>query len=375
MTPSRRLAVVLLVGLVAGCGQEPDDTYGTLRGASLNGASAFVQLLRDAGHRTATRRALAERMIGRHDVAIVFNSAFDAPDEEARKLLGRFLAAEGDQTLVFVVRDSDAAIAYWQAVAETPGLPAAKAERARFKLESAAAELERDTREAFPAAPSDRSPFAYGLVVRDRPVPAPIDVAVAGETAPIRAQWPLRRRLEPPRGMRTVWSHAGEPLLVASRGSDRTLLLASAAPLLNGGLVDPGNRRLAAALVAQLPEEARVVVVGSARMRQEEGDERPSAWRLLTVQPNPWIFAQAVVAMALFCWWKAPIFGRPKREEARPPQDFGHHVEALGALLRKSRDEDFARGRLEAWRRSAAGLPGPAHVPDTRPLETPRRQA
>lgn len=345
--------LVLVVALAAGCDRDPDTRYGTVRGESLNGVSAFVQLLRDAGHQTATRRWLAERIVERHDVAIVFADGFTAPDEEARELLERFLDADGNQTLVFVVRDSDAAIDYWAAVAAARELPPEKVATAHERHATAQAELRAATQAAFTADTTDRSPLAYGLAVRRRPVPPPIEVDMAGTTAaPVAARWELRRRFEPPRGTRPLWTHGGEPLLVASRGRDRTLLLASAAPLLNGGLVDPGNRRLAAALVAELPQDARVVVVGSARIRAEEEDESgPSVWRLLTVEPHPWIVAQAVVAMLLFCWWKAPIFGRPRREEDGRPQDFGHHVEALGALLRKSRDEAFAHTRLEAWRR------------------------
>jgi hypothetical protein len=346
--------LALVVALAAGCDRDPDTDYGTVRGESLNGVSAFVQLLRDAGHRTATRLWLTERIVERHDAAIVFADGFAAPDEDTQRLLERFLDADGDQTLVFVIRDSDAALDYWQAVAAAPGLPADKVATAQERHGTALAELRAATQEAFAAATTAPAPLGYGLAAREGPVPPPIEVQVSGTTAaPVAARWELRRRLEPPPVTRPLWTHAGEPLLVASPGPDRTLLLASAAPLLNGGLVDPGNRQLAAALVAELPKNARVVVVGSARIGTagEDDESGPSLVRLLAVEPHPWIAAQAALAIALFCWWKAPIFGRPRREEDARPQDFGHHVEALGSLLRKSRDEAFARGRLEAWHR------------------------
>jgi hypothetical protein len=368
-------ALLLVCGFAAGCDRDPETRYGTVRGESLNGVSAFVQLLRDSGHPTGTRRFLSERIVGRTDVAIVFASAFGPPADETRELLGRFLAAEGDQTLVFVARDSDAAIDYWQAVAATPGLEPAKVGQARERHRGATVELRSEAQATFPAPRPARgavASLAYGLEARPQPVEPPIAVEAETTAGPVlvTARWPLARVLEPPPGAKPLWTHDGEPLLVesgrrpaldefaASRsgagvaGGDRTLLLASAAPLLNGGLVDPGNRRLAAALVALLPPQSRVVVVGSARVRPPEEDEaEPSTWRLLAIQPHPWIATQALLALVLFCWWKAPIFGRPRREETGRPQDFGHHVEALAALLGKSRDEAFARGRLEAWRR------------------------
>ena len=369
-------ALLLVVACAAGCDRDPETRYGTVRGESLNGVSAFVQLLRDTGLRTGTRRFLSERIVGRADVAIVFAAGFGPPDEETRALLGRFLAAPGDQTLVFVARDSDAAIDYWQTVAAMPGLEPDKAGQARARQREAAVELRANVKETFTvadaAAEDDTAAEpSFGLAARPEPVAPPIDVEAKTAAGPVRvtARWPLARVLEPPPGARPLWSHDGEPLLVESRGrlahdaytsrsrvggadGDRTLVLASAAPLLNGGLVDPGNRRLAAALVGLLPPESRVVVVGSARVRPAEEEETgPSTWRLLAIQPHPWIAAQALLAVVLFCWWKAPIFGRPRREATGRPQNFGHHVDALGGLLEKSRDEAFAHERLEAWRR------------------------
>lgn len=347
------MGLVLLVALVAGCDRNPDTRYGTVRGPSLNGVSAFVQLLRDAGHRTATRRALGERMIGRHDVAVVFAHDFGPPEEEARELLRRFLAAAGEQTLVYVVRDSDAAIDYWRTIAAMPGLAADKARTARELLDEAEGELRVAVERTFTAANKAASPLGYGLAARAERVAAPIEVLITGDAGPVTADWPLARRLEVPLGARSLWTRAGEPLLVERGFGDMTLILASAAPLLNGGLVDPGNRRLARDLVARLPAEARVVVVGSAVARgaEDDGDAAPSMWRLLAVQPHPWIAVHVLLGMILFCWSKAPIFGRPRREAGRPPQDFGHHVQALAALLRRSRDDGFVRGRVEEWRR------------------------
>jgi hypothetical protein len=394
------VTAILLAACAAGCDRDPETRYGTLRGDSLNGVSAFAQMLRDSGRTTSTRRALGERMVGRHDVAIVFGTGSAAPPADARDLLDRFLDRPGGQTVVFVIRDSDAAIDYWLAVVATQGLTPDKATAAHRKLAEAQDELASRAGASFPAGTRT---LGYGLSARKKPVTAPGEVRLADSTAaPLSARWPRARRLEPPAGARPLWTQDGEPLLVERRGAavhaiaddvfepaaeeegatddeaqaehaaesdeephgaatagaspagcDRTLILASAAPLLNGGLVDRGNRRLARELIALLPEGCRVVVVGSEQVRDNdaESDRQPSMWRLLMVPPNPWIAAQALLAMILFCWWKAPIFGRPRRETAGRPEDFGHHVAALAALLRRSQDDDFAQRRLEAWHR------------------------
>lgn len=358
-------APLLLLPCLAGCEGDPDTTYGTVRGDSLNGVSAFVQVLRDSGRTTATRRGLGERMIGRHDVAVVIADTAPAPNDESREFLVRFLAAPGDQTLVYVVRNSDAAIDYWRAVVAFPGLAADKMQTAQANL----ADTERllAVRAGSPLA-AGSEPLAYGLAARSEPLTVPVEVRLGRAAATVSANWPRFRRLDPPAQARPVWTAEGEPVLVeqvvttpatwnddpdAEPDSDRTLILASAAPLLNGGLVDPGNRRLAGELAALLPAACRVIVVGSTRVQtaQEEREAQGGMWRLLTVQPNPWVAAQGLLAMVLFCWWRAPIFGRPRRETVGRPQDFSHHVTALAALLRRARDESFVQRRLDAWRR------------------------
>jgi hypothetical protein len=163
----------------------------------------------------------------------------------------------------------------------------------------------------------------------------------------------------------SLWMTGEDRLLVRHRLDDATILvLASAAPLLNGGLVDPGNRRLAEDLASLLPTAGRMLLAGSAQIfggrgggGNENGDkDEPSLWRLLRIQPLPWVAAQAIAAMALFCWCTAPIFGRPRRSSPDHAQDFGHHVEALGNLFEKSpaAGSAFARERLAAWQPAAS---------------------
>lgn len=351
----RRLAAVVLLLLPCGmgCDREPDARYGTVVGESLNGLSALVQVLRDAGHATTARRRLAHSMIGRYDVAIVLANGFGRPAAETRDILQRFLEADGPQTVLFVIRDSDAAVGYWQAVAAAPDLGPQKSARARWHANRTAKELRSDLETTFERESVKPAAFGYGLSRRAEAPPhiITVDLASARRSTAVRARWPLHRRLELPDGMRVLWRHAGEPLLASSGDGDRILLLASATPLLNAGLVDPGNRRLAAELAAAFPESSRVVVVGSAAVLTGEEPSGPSVWRLLAVQPHPWIACQAVIAIGLFCWWRFPIFGRPVDDDARRPQDFGHHIEALAALLRRSRAAGFARARLEAWER------------------------
>jgi hypothetical protein len=362
------LLVPLLLMATGGCDREIDTTYAAVRGDSINGIAAFVQLLRDTGHTVTARQQLPAEIDADVTTLVVFDHSFTGLEPDTGDLLMNFASSQPDRTLLLVLRDSDCVVDYLRAVLARDDLSPDRRSRATSLLADA-----EDVIDFHTSAPRTvTEPFADGLEVirRDR-LTESIEVRVrAGGSMPrqaIPARWELRRRLEPAGGSRTLWSSAGEPLLVRGEtGSATLLVLASAAPILNGGLVDPGNRLLAEDLAVRLPTEGKLLVAGSAEIaggcggsggdggNGDEADE-PSPWRLLTVQPLPWVAAQALAAMALFCWCTAPIFGRPRQSSPTHAQDFGHHVAALANLFDKSpaAGQSFAREQLAAWREAA----------------------
>lgn len=345
--------------LAAGCGTGLDTEYAAVRGPSINGVSTFVQMLRDAGHDTTATQVLPAKDAPHRDVLVVFVDRFGALPDAAVERLEEHLAS-GPRRLVLVLRDDDVAIEYWRSLVRRPDLDAARRRRIEERLAEARRELEKLRSSAEPPAAAD---LGYTLESIDRPeaaTPLPVEVSSAGGFADetIEARWTLHRRLVPATRARVEWRSGADPLLVRVRErDDEVLLVASATPLLNGGLVDGGNRRLAADLVARLPDGARVHVAGSTEVSDAgDGDAaEPSAWRLLAVPPHPWIAAQALAAIALFCWWRAPILGRPRHDSPRLTQDFGHHVAALGSLLTRARGDTFIAERIDEWRRLNAG--------------------
>jgi hypothetical protein len=371
----RPLFLLVLVA-AAGCDREIDTSYAAVRGPSINGIAAFVQLLRDTGHAVTARQYLPAEIDPETDTVVVFDDSFTGLPQPAAELLSGFLRSGGSRTLLVVLRDSDGAIDYLRAVLSRDDLSADRRRRAEEMLGWFETALATATALPRPATP----PFADGLATQDRgPAGEAVEVLLpqrpgAAEQR-VSARWELRRRLEPGRGTETLWTTGRDRLLVRRRLDDaKILVLASAAPLLNGGLVDPGNRRLAEDLASLLPTTGRMLVAGSSQVvggdggssGGEAGDEdEPSLWRLLRVQPLPWVAAQAIAALMLFCWCTAPIFGRPRRSSPVHAQDFGHHVEALANLFAKSpaAGGDFARERLAAWQpatSSSIRKPNPA---------------
>jgi len=377
----------------AGCDRRVTSTYGDVRGDSLNGLAAFVQLLRDTGHATTARQRLPARIDDDIRTVIVVDDSFTALRPEAREVLRAWRETDGRHTLLLVLRDSDALIDYLREILDE-ALPADQRDPARRALDAAEQGLATAT-----AGPRSETPsFGDGLAATERPEATEateVRVRLPG-TAPetITARWRLHRRLRSRSAGQVLWDSGDDRLLVRHRAVRLELLvLASATPLLNGGLVDAGNRRLAAGLAALLPTEGRVLLAGSGQVAAtggrgdngapgghddgdpggDDGGEEPSPWRLLAVQPLPWLAAQAILALGLFCWCTAPIFGRPREVPATHAQDFGHHVDALASLFAKSpaAGQAYARRRLDEWRASASSRPGGGRRHDPRPPVPP----
>lgn len=353
--PSYRIccavAAMSLMLFVSGCRTYLDTEYGTPQGHSINGIGSFVDLVKGTGRQVQVWRAVSQRMGTDVDSVIVFHADFEQIPKERIAHFRQLLRESSIQTFIIVARDSDSAIDYWRQVASLPELTPEDKRSADSAAANASKELKMEALREF-----DPEYGYYGLTHADRttqPDVITVDVESDGVASQIKARWILNRQLELNDDAVVLWSTGDEPLLAEEFNSEgqRVFVLASAAPLLNGGLVDPGNRELAEELVKLLPE-GRVAVAISSRWSDGKFAESPSSWRLLTVHPHGWIFGQTMLAIVLFCWWKLPIFGRPRMAINAEVIRFGKHVEALGALLQRTRDEPFARQLLRDWHRA-----------------------
>ena len=97
--------------------QELDDTYGRRRGAlggsSVNGTAVLAGLFERAGHKVKTWRRLSPKL-GECDAIVWAPNSFAPPALEERQFLESWLAEGSFRTLVYIGRDYDASIAYWQ---------------------------------------------------------------------------------------------------------------------------------------------------------------------------------------------------------------------------------------------------------------------
>ena len=336
--------------LTTGCQPTLKTDYLDPRGPSINGIASFVELVKSTGRDVQVWQALSPRLQEGVDAVVIFHSDFDQIPDERIAHIRHALRDSSIETVVIVARDSDCAIDYWQQVAGRTELTDADKIAASESLHRVRRDFKLEASKEF----EPENGF-FGLMHEDRtnqPDVISVDIEAEDTTRQISARWPLNRRLETTDEGIVVWSVGDEPLLIEDLSSmgQQVFVLASATPLLNGGLVDPGNRQLAEELVKYLPE-GKIVVTVSSRWSDGTFAESPGILHFLKIHPHGWIFGQAFVAILLFCWWKLPIFGRPRIAVNSEGVRFGRHIEALGVLLQRTRDAAFARQLLRDWHR------------------------
>ena len=114
--------LLLTAGFVlSGCmaPDQLDTTYGTRSRAgsaqSVNGTHVLAEMFREAGFRVSASPRLG-RAVEQADVVIWFPNRFRPPDEEVRLYFESWLRDRSGRALVYVARDFDASIVYWEQV-------------------------------------------------------------------------------------------------------------------------------------------------------------------------------------------------------------------------------------------------------------------
>ena len=404
------LAAVLL----AGCGAETVETeYGQQSNpftvSSVNGTAVLGDMFREAGHRVAARRALTAKVRKSADVIVWVPDDKGVPDPAAQQWLEDWLWAEPDRTLIYVGRDYDAAPAYWKKV--QPGAPADRAAEVQQQLTQA--EVEFDMRRAeFPKSEDCRWFVVKGAKQHRQvstlggPYSAGIDASLVDIELYGRLELPLwaealekkspadRAAAAAPGQFMPI--EAGYEVLLESEGDvlvtryrresygdwqgSQLIVVTNGSFLLNMPLVNHEHRKLAGRLIGEVPEASSVVFLESDEFGPPIGESDDNAnlssgMQVLKVWPLNFVLLHLAVLGIVFCFARLPIFGRPRELATASPSDFGQHLTALGKLLSKTKDRDYALARLRHYQqtvRSEAGRPaGPRRHPPTDEVQSP----
>ena len=148
-------------------------------------------------------------------------------------------------------------------------------------------------------------------------------------------------------------------------GDGQILIVANGLPLLNGSLVTPLGAAIGQHLIDACQPAQRVAILaydqrGLTISETAESDRLGAGLEMLTVWPLSAITMPAALLGLIACaaWW--PILGRPQTIEKRSVSDFGLHVEAIGSLMKETRDSAYATQTIQEYFRKVRGEAPPA---------------
>jgi hypothetical protein len=353
---------ILLLVVLPGCKKEKEErvltSYGRRSGdgvASINGTAVFSDMFQSAGHKTFSWSAFSPRLRERADCIVWFPDDFNPPSAKTVQWLEDWLDEKPGRTLIYVLRDYDAAPTYFEkalpkAPPEQKDEYRARADAAWKVFTSARRSIGKDLHcEWFSFEPESKPRMIHKLT-GERAWVEGIDAAAA--------ELQIVGRMIPSDDADVVLASDKEDDVLVARlpvNESQILLVANGSFLLNLPLVNRENRKLAGRLIDEIGPPGQDVMfvetrLGPPPIRDEDPPRsRPGNWRNLLTYPVDWIVMHLAVAGFVFLLWRWPIFGLPRELEEDSVADFGKHVTAVGAWLEKSRDEAFAEERLQHY--------------------------
>lgn len=374
MKSLRRYFFLLSAFMLAGCSSYEvlPVEYGKRTGNSVNGTVVFSALCENAGFDSQTRRTLGPELQRIADVIVWFPDDYAAPSPKHQKWFDNWLQSGGGRTLLVVGRDFEAQESYWAEV-NARGLSNNKTLAADY-LKQATIEVNREySSQPFPhdggwydktsaAKQGQVTAFAGPWIPLFNPTAAQIEThSTLGETStnPVTV---LLSETAPNKSTPLVFveqiSANWNPKATSS--TSQRITVANGSFLLNYPLVNKEHRKLAALVIQQIASTSpggEMVFIesgpGGPPIREHESLAKFSTGlEFFSMPPLGTFLSHLALLGILFCFVRWPIFGRPKTPPRQTGVDFGLHLGALGSLLERTGDRNYARLRLEQYQRS-----------------------
>lgn len=402
--------MVLISTLVSGCGRSVsssssrDIKYGFSNGTegnqSLIGYGALRRLFQQRGYKTFSATTFSKSM---DPVDVIFwtPDTFTPPSVGNRDHIETWLAEKTGRTVIYVGRDFEASTEYWERMVERQPL-GSKSSALREQMLVEADSMRRDlsgrhfarwfTIDTTPPkmkVQGLRGPFADGIDASStriftRTEIRPVDVESDFEKdtkdeALFAAAEPLvvnywdgdktwaanemdnileQEKMAVPNSEVLLSSDDGRPLVFeltsSAWGTSRIIVVANGSFLQNGSLVLPEHRKLAAKLIDRCGDSKRVAFLRSTRrgVPVRTGEESPysqAGLEMFAVWPLSLVTYHLAILGIMMCFIVMPIFGRPRELVEEQLSDFGQHIEALGGMLARTKNEDFAREKISDY--------------------------
>jgi hypothetical protein len=411
---------VLLLNLAATCGCGSLTTnYGQSRGqigrASLNGFGAFRESYSRAGFRDRDISRLTDRVMDT-DVIVWTPQMLLPVGTDATNWFNRWLS-RGGRTLVYVIPDSGSEVEYWNDASKLAAPP----QRLEYRRRAARSTNERMLWRMNRPSTTNNGWFQIDSLIQRQPVREvtgpwqeefaqlsaeeytsvglefhvrtfdpeannaasfPNAVKASGPTGPGKTQWvPTIETTSTvtPTQFKTQLSEAnGKPLVVQIQskrwGDSQILVVAGGSLLTNYAFTNPFTRVLADQIIqASQPDTVTTPLAGfltSGRFEvpvsvQKPGVPQASGMEMLTVWPLSLVTMHGLMLGVVVCLMLLPIFGRPSRIRRTNENEFGHHLDAVAALMNKAGGERYARMRIsEYFKRMHGEASGPWVLPE-----------
>ncbi len=378
--------ILILVGLLLAMRRDErlPTAYGQRRGGeaarSVNGTAVLAEMFRQRGHRVTTTNRFSRRL-DKSDIIIWVPDDFKPPDKEHREYLEQWLSRSPNRTVVYVGRDYNAALDYWERIIpETPPTEASEAQHrqveARAAWEAARSAMPSEEYSHWFTAKRDGKPrrvdelhgtWAEGIDTSKTQIHLEGQLAIPKEID--RDSFVDQDLPDPPQLLL-----GSGPDALAFRITDdekwndgQVIVIANGSFVLNYPLVNHEHRKLAAKLIEACGDNQNVVFVesdatGPTISTKEPVGGMPSSLELLKVWPLNAILLHLTVLGIILCLARSPIFGRPRELPGDSPADFGKHVAALGKLLAATKDRNYAHARLVQYRQIAERRSGRSHL-------------
>jgi len=354
------LLLIMLAASVGCSSQDLTDDYGVrqMPGShqSVSGTTALARMFEQAGHRVTSWRYLSPRLSEKADCIVWIPDNFDPPEAAVRAWLEDWLLDKPGRTLIYVGRDYDTATAYWRRM--NRGAPPEQASALAKQLSDAQQSFDNRRGSLPPTEDADWFVLSRNRQRRDvRTLQGESRWLDGVEAAQLEIE--LVGRLIPPPTAELLLSSEGDMLVARETwGESQLIVVANGSFLLNLPLVNREHRKLAAQLIAEVGPGKSVYFLESSRpvIREEDPEEGlPTGLEVFTIYPFSQILLHLALVGVLFGFARYWIFGIPREDRVEHESDFGAHVTALGKLLEKTRDAEYARERVAHYRLASRG--------------------
>jgi hypothetical protein len=376
------MSCVLL--LAVGCSKFTTD-YGKTSGASayssINGYGTFREAIKNAGFTDREMNRLTDRLKKSTDLVVWAPQNTNPLNSEAVTWIDSWLK-QANRTLVYISPDSGSEVEYWT----TTRAMAPAEKRMEYRRRAATSQTQRRQNRFSPRKPPSYQWFTISELSQPETIKgvtgpwAPSDVTTADANTQNNATvglpaTPLEYEVS------TVLSPKDDTtrvLLKTNKGTayvakitskqwngSQIFVISSGSLLSNFGLTQSSNQLLADKIIQEaataknsglragfLNNNGSAITVSNAN----KGAPVASGMELLTVWPISLITMHGIFLGFVICLMLWPIFGRPRKTLHVTSGNFGHHLDAVAALMKRvGGGERYARGKISDYMKRIHG--------------------